>query len=81
MEYRGHATKWDRVLVRGDLQGRTFLAFWLDDGRVVAAMNANVWEVGKPLERLIRSRAVVDPGRLADPSVPLEEMAPSADAA
>jgi 3-phenylpropionate/trans-cinnamate dioxygenase ferredoxin reductase subunit len=79
MEYRGYAPTWDRVVVRGDLEGRTFLSFWLSDGRVVAAMNANVWEVGKPVERLIRSRAQVDPARLADPSVPLEELAPAAD--
>jgi 3-phenylpropionate/trans-cinnamate dioxygenase ferredoxin reductase subunit len=81
MEYRGYAPSWDRVVVRGDLAGRTFLSFWLADGRVVAAMNANVWEVGKPLEHLIRSRAVVDPARLSDPSVPLEELVPAAEPA
>jgi hypothetical protein len=37
-------------------------------------MNANIWDVAKPIERLIRSRAVVDAGALADPSVPIEEV-------
>jgi hypothetical protein len=28
MEYKGYATDWDRVVIRGDLAGRKFLAFW-----------------------------------------------------
>jgi hypothetical protein len=38
-------------------------------------MNANVWDVAKPIERLIRSRATVDPGALAEPSVRIDELA------
>jgi 3-phenylpropionate/trans-cinnamate dioxygenase ferredoxin reductase subunit len=36
-------------------------------------MNVNVWDVGDDIDALIRSRAQVDPGRLADPQVPLAE--------
>jgi 3-phenylpropionate/trans-cinnamate dioxygenase ferredoxin reductase subunit len=75
MEYRGHASSSDSVIVRGSLRDRKFIAFWLRDGRVVAAMNANLWEVGKPIEQLIRSGVVVDPARLADPAVPIDEVA------
>jgi 3-phenylpropionate/trans-cinnamate dioxygenase ferredoxin reductase subunit len=38
-------------------------------------MNVNVWDVTEHIERLIRSRAAVDDQRLADPDVPLEELA------
>lgn len=72
MEYRGYAPTWDRIVFRGDVAGRVFIAFWLHDGRVVAAMNANVWKVGKPLTALIESRRRVEPGLLADPAVELE---------
>jgi 3-phenylpropionate/trans-cinnamate dioxygenase ferredoxin reductase subunit len=75
MEYRGFAPTWDRVVFRGDPASREFIAFWLAGGRVVAAMNANVRKVGKPLTALIQSRAVVATERLEDPSVPLEELA------
>jgi 3-phenylpropionate/trans-cinnamate dioxygenase ferredoxin reductase subunit len=75
MEYRGFAPTWDRVVVRGDLAGRMFLAFWLADDRVVAALNANVHDVGKSIERLIRSRAVVDDAALVDPAIALEDLA------
>jgi 3-phenylpropionate/trans-cinnamate dioxygenase ferredoxin reductase subunit len=81
MEYTGWASPSDRLVVRGSLADRQFVAFWLDQNRVVAGMNANVWDVAKPIEQLIRSRAVVDPGRLADPSVAIDEIAASPAAA
>ena len=74
MEYRGLTAGWDRVVVRGDLAAREFDAFWLADGRVQAAMNANRWDDGRALRRLIDSDAPVDPLRLADVDIPFEEL-------
>lgn len=51
MEYTGWASPADRLVVRGSLTDREFVAFWLAEGHVVAAMNANVWDVAKPIER------------------------------
>ncbi len=76
MEYRGRAPRWDRVVFRGAPDSGEFLAFWLQDDRVLAGMNLNVWDVGDDIEALIRSRAHVDPDRLADPDVPLAEVSP-----
>jgi 3-phenylpropionate/trans-cinnamate dioxygenase ferredoxin reductase component len=75
MEYRGYAPEWGRVVIRGDLDNREFLAFWLADNRVVAAMNANLWDDGAELRRLVESEARVDLSRLADAGVPLAEAA------
>ena len=75
MEYRGYAPEWSKVVVRGDLAKREFLAFWLADDRVIAAMNANVWDQGDELKRLVGSDDRVDLARLADPVVPLAEAA------
>jgi 3-phenylpropionate/trans-cinnamate dioxygenase ferredoxin reductase subunit len=75
MEYSGFARSWDRVVVRGDPAAREFIAFWMDGDRVLAGMNVNVWEVTDALQRLIRERVPVDDARLADPGVPLEELA------
>jgi 3-phenylpropionate/trans-cinnamate dioxygenase ferredoxin reductase subunit len=74
MEYSGLAASWDRVVVRGDLAARTFIAFWLKDQRVVAGMNANVWDVTESIQALIRSGRPVDPARLADPDIPLDQV-------
>ncbi len=71
LEYRGRASDTDRVVFRGDPASGEFLAFWLRDSRVLAGMNVNTWDVGDDIDTLIRSRAQVDPGRLADPRVPL----------
>ena len=75
MEYRGYAPQWGRVVVRGDLEARQFMAFWLADDRVVAAMNANVWDQGDDLQRLVESEERVDLARLTDPGVPLAQAA------
>jgi 3-phenylpropionate/trans-cinnamate dioxygenase ferredoxin reductase subunit len=79
MEYTGRAEAGDRLVVRGSLADREFIAFWTRDGRVVAGMNANIWDVAKPIERLIRSRSTVDPERLADQSVSIEDLVPAED--
>jgi 3-phenylpropionate/trans-cinnamate dioxygenase ferredoxin reductase subunit len=77
MEYAGFARTWDRVVFRGDPATREFIAFWLVEDRVVAGMNANVWDVTDPIQRLIRDRVAVDDRRLADPDVSLEELVPA----
>ncbi|WP_343602721.1 FAD-dependent oxidoreductase [Mycobacterium sp.] len=75
MEYAGHAPAHERVVFRGDVDGREFVAFWLDaDNRVLAGMNVNVWDVLDDVKGLIRSRRPVDPDRLADPQAPLGEL-------
>lgn len=75
MEYAGHASGVERVVFRGDVAGREFVAFWLDgDNRVVAGMNVNIWDVLDDVKALIRSKAPVDAGRLADPASPLAEV-------
>ena len=74
MEYRGHATTWDEVVVRGDPATREFIAFWLRDGRVRAGMNVNVWDVSDDIQALIRAGEAVDRDRLEDPSVALADL-------
>jgi 3-phenylpropionate/trans-cinnamate dioxygenase ferredoxin reductase component len=77
MEYVGHAVPggYERVLVRGDLAGREFVAFWLDGGsRILAAMNVNVWDVVDEIKPLIANRTVVDADRLADPDVAYSQL-------
>jgi 3-phenylpropionate/trans-cinnamate dioxygenase ferredoxin reductase subunit len=74
MEYSGMAADWDRVVVRGDLAARRFIAFWLKDQRVMAGMNAGVWDVTEPIQALIRGGRPVDPERLADPGIPLDQV-------
>ncbi|MCW3814036.1 FAD-dependent oxidoreductase [Micromonospora sp. DR5-3] len=86
MEYSGWVDPhgYDRVVFRGDpavVDGRApeFLAFWVSDGRVLAGMNANVWDVTGQIQALVRAGhrgRAVDLDRLADPQVPLGDLLP-----
>jgi 3-phenylpropionate/trans-cinnamate dioxygenase ferredoxin reductase subunit len=55
MEYVGHAGADDEVVVHGDLAGLVFRAFWLREGRVVAAMHANDWDATDDLRAAVAS--------------------------
>ncbi|MET7652328.1 MULTISPECIES: FAD-dependent oxidoreductase [unclassified Streptomyces] len=78
MEYSGWAPPgtYDEVVIRGDAGKREFIAFWLNEGRLLAGMNVNVWDVTEPIQKLIRARTPVNTDALADPHVPLESLAP-----
>jgi 3-phenylpropionate/trans-cinnamate dioxygenase ferredoxin reductase subunit len=75
MEYVGLGAPDDSVVVRGDLAGREFVAFWQRDGVVSAAMNVNVWDVVDDLRAIVASGRPVDTGRLADEDVPFADVA------
>ncbi|MFF1725298.1 NAD(P)/FAD-dependent oxidoreductase [Streptomyces sviceus] len=78
MEYSGWAPpgSYDEVVIRGDAGKREFIAFWVKQGRVLAGMNVNVWDVTEPIQALVRSGAQVDTEALADPHVPLVSLVP-----
>ena len=75
MEYAGYTEPggYDQVIFRGDVQQREFIAFWLGGGRVLAGMNVNIFGVNETIKAIVRGGRTVDPGRLANPDVPLEE--------
>ncbi len=77
MEYSGYVPPggYDQVVFRGDVGKREFVAFWLSGGRVLAGMNVNVWDVNDQVQELVRAGRPADHARLADPGVPLAEVA------
>jgi NADPH-dependent 2,4-dienoyl-CoA reductase/sulfur reductase-like enzyme len=85
MEYAGYVAPggYDRVVFRGSPsiepdRDPEFLAFWTKDGRVLAGMNVNIWDVQddqiQPLVRAGWAGQTVDLDRLADPAVPLTDL-------
>jgi NADPH-dependent 2,4-dienoyl-CoA reductase/sulfur reductase-like enzyme len=75
MEYSGLAGRDATVVYRGDPESGEYIAFWLEDGRVTAGMNVNVWDVTDPIQALIRGRQRVPVAALTDPDEPLERLA------
>ena len=76
MEYVGHVGDgYDQIVVRGDLEAREFVAFWLKDGRVRAGMNVNIWGVTVSIKILFRAGHPVDADALADLGTSLDVLA------
>jgi 3-phenylpropionate/trans-cinnamate dioxygenase ferredoxin reductase subunit len=75
MEYSGLGGPGDTVVTRGNPDDGAFIAFWLQDGRVTAGMNVNVWDVTEPIQELIRTRREVPVGSLTDADTPLDRLA------
>ena len=76
MEYVGYVEPggYDEIVFRGRPDSGEFIAFWCREQQVLAGMNVNVWDVVDPIKAIIRSRAAIDPVRLADPSVELADL-------
>jgi NADPH-dependent 2,4-dienoyl-CoA reductase/sulfur reductase-like enzyme len=81
MEYSGYVEPggYDSVVFRGDstvegAKSPEFVAFWVKDGRVLAGMNVNIWDVNEDIQDLIRRGNVVSPAKLADETVPLSSL-------
>ena len=71
MEYVGSPGPdgYDRVVLRGDTEGRVFTAWWLREGQVVAGMHVNDWDAIDDVRRIVG--LTLDADRLADENVPL----------
>ena len=52
------------VVLRGDIDGGEYVAWWLRDGTVTAGMNVNIWDVNDRIRELVGQR--VDPADLTD---------------
>ena len=80
LEYAGYVPRDtdSELVVRGDMAGNEFMAFWVvpagDGVKVLAGMHVNVWDTIDAVQALIREGTPVSRERLADPSVPLEDL-------
>jgi 3-phenylpropionate/trans-cinnamate dioxygenase ferredoxin reductase component len=71
LQYVGYHTEWDTLAVRGSLQDRNFLAFYVKDGRVLATVGIGRGEDVQRCMPLIEAGAPVDPTKLGDERVDL----------
>lgn len=75
LQYAGHHTSAEQMIVRGSVASDSFLVCYVNDGRVDAALAFNC---GKDLRRvmpLIRSRRAIQIERLRDKTVDLRSLA------
>ncbi len=62
LEYVGAAASWDREIVRGSFESASFAVFYVEGGRLVAALS-----VGRPEDLMHARRLLAGGGELADP--------------
>jgi 3-phenylpropionate/trans-cinnamate dioxygenase ferredoxin reductase subunit len=75
VEMAGYAPTWDRMVVRGSMEDRSFCAFLLDDGGVLRSTVSLDWK--RDVRRSfgpIKAQLTPDPELLADPDVDLREL-------
>jgi 3-phenylpropionate/trans-cinnamate dioxygenase ferredoxin reductase component len=80
LQYAGFHTKWDRLILRGRVDSGSFLACYINDGRIDAVAGVNR---GKDVRRaiaLIKDRRAVNLEKLADESIDLRSMSASSEA-
>jgi 3-phenylpropionate/trans-cinnamate dioxygenase ferredoxin reductase subunit len=74
LQYAGFHMGWDELVIRGSLEQRKFVAFYLQDSHIAAAVAINR---GKDLRRsmpLIKARIELDPGKLRDEDIDLRSL-------
>ena len=71
----GLADGHDRLVLRGSTSTRSFSAFYMKEGRVIAADAVNRPQDFMIAKRLVAQQSMVDPSRLADESQPLKALA------
>ncbi|MGZ5212472.1 MAG: NAD(P)/FAD-dependent oxidoreductase [Actinomycetota bacterium] len=77
IQMAGFAPTWDRMVIRGSLDDRSFCAFLLDADGVLRSSVSIAWprDVRRSFE-LIRKQVRPDPAALADPAVDLRTLVP-----
>jgi 3-phenylpropionate/trans-cinnamate dioxygenase ferredoxin reductase component len=74
VQYVGFHSTWDQLVVRGSLDSASYLACYLNDGRIDAAVGLNRGKDVRRVMPLIRSRNIVDVDRLQDEHVDLRSL-------
>lgn len=74
LQYAGHAASWDDLVIRGSTEDRSFVAFYMKHGVVLAVLGLNRGKDVRRAMKLIRKRAKPDPGRLRDEDADLRTL-------
>jgi 3-phenylpropionate/trans-cinnamate dioxygenase ferredoxin reductase subunit len=77
LQYMGFATEWDELVVRGSLEDRSFVGFYVKDGIVDAVVGMNRGREVRRSAGLIQSRQLVDTAVLRDEDVELKKLSQS----
>jgi 3-phenylpropionate/trans-cinnamate dioxygenase ferredoxin reductase subunit len=76
VQYAGFHGEWEEFVIRGNLNDRNFIGFYLQDQRIGAAVAINRRKDLRLTIPLIESKVEVEAEKLADESVKLRSLIP-----
>jgi len=77
LQMTGLSHGYDQVVLRGSMDNKSFAAFYLKDGRLIACDAVNRAQEFMVAKRLVAACKSFDPAVLADETVPLKTLAPA----
>jgi 3-phenylpropionate/trans-cinnamate dioxygenase ferredoxin reductase component len=77
LQYVGFHKDWNKLVVRGSLENRDFIAFYVKDGLIAAAIGMNRGRDIRRATALIKARAAVEMNQLRDDDVDLRKLVAS----
>jgi 3-phenylpropionate/trans-cinnamate dioxygenase ferredoxin reductase subunit len=80
LQYAGFHTKWDQLVVRGRLDSGSYIACYVNDGRIDAVVGLNRAKDVRRVMPLIKSRRAVNLEQLGDEDFDLRSLHASAQA-
>lgn len=81
LQMTGISQGYDQVVLRGSMQDKSFAAFYLKEGRLIACDAVNRAQEFMVAKRMVAACQTFDPAALADESVPLKTLVPPVKAA
>jgi 3-phenylpropionate/trans-cinnamate dioxygenase ferredoxin reductase component len=78
IQHAGHADAWTELVIRGSVEQRDFVAFYLDGATLRAAFGIDRGEDISAAKELIAARAAPEPDQLRDEDVDLFDLLPEA---
>lgn len=78
IQYAGYHSGWDELVVRGSLDQRNCVVFYMQEQRIAAAVAFNRGRDVQRVMRLIKARVEVDAAKLQDENTDLRSLMPGA---
>jgi 3-phenylpropionate/trans-cinnamate dioxygenase ferredoxin reductase subunit len=75
LQYVGHAIAWDELVIRGSLEERSFVAFYVKEGLIEGVVGLDRGKEVRRAAGLVKARRPVDPATLRDENVDLKKLA------
>lgn len=77
LRYVGHATKWDEIIYRGEPEKQDFIAFYVADGKLLAAAGHSRDRDMVAIEFILRDEIALTPAQMRDENFDLAKHATS----